>query len=823
MADLSTYINIGANNANFVGEVTTTSTVSTTGNVKGGNLVGGGLYTTDVSAQAIVYVNSDGRLDGDTPSLSTDGNGNVSAYGTITAGALVGNSISTTGNVTANSFLSNGNLYIGPLGFSNGVGIVQADSALVVYGQGANTVASMGWAENIVSSGNIAIIDFNVEGNSSGNITIKTGFGGNPSTWNFDTAGNLTLPRGGVVYETNIPGNAFTGNTIALAPSGGTNADQQLLVYPTVGTDNNHLHLTTGNLYNTELFLGNDELYVKLANSGDIFINTNDNDGNTAQWLFDTRGALTLPTGSASYIQSADNKEQIYFDQSANSFNIITNATYQFVFNGDGTVAFGGGYIFPNTQGTQGQVLVYNPSGSGEHDLEWQDQSVSSLNNTANSVVTLDAYADLTFYYANAEVGSIGWDGGNDLYIASSGGNIEIDVNGGSGTKSWKFDNTGELTTPQGGRLGAAGKGWTGLDGGNGNPLSLTSYYSDGMYSSCINLNPDGSLYIATYGDGTGQQSNWNFSTANLVSIGNSTISIANATSGLGGNNLTIQAGASDTVTFNGNPGGNLNLVGGYGSFGDGGGGPGGAVNISGGGSSDSTPGNVNINSGSNVNINTYMGGGLAGIWTFDNTGVLTIAGNINGDGASPAPSLNGFDSVNALTFSATGNILSGNLTTTGSANIANISIGSYASVPQTWFKGMLSASQNLTANVDSILLYNNNTDPLGWGTTTSTNGHIVPNKPGWYEIISRVEFGPSAGNVQAQVNHQILVNGSQVAISQTPNNSQPGSGVNLVATAFVELNGNTDYIYTQCYTTIVGQQCSGLNSTTLIIKWISS
>ena len=58
-----------------------------------------------------------------------------------------------------------------------------------------------------------------------------------------------------------------------------------------------------------------------------------------------------------------------------------------------------------------------------------------------------------------------------------------------------------------------------------------------------------------------------------------------------------------------------------------------------------------------NVNIQTYQGAGLAGVWTFDNTGVLTIAGNINGDGASPAPSLNGFDTVGALTISAAGNV----------------------------------------------------------------------------------------------------------------------------------------------------------------------
>jgi hypothetical protein len=116
--------------------------------------------------------------------------------------------------------------------------------------------------------------------------------------WEFDETGNLILPAGGVVYETGIPGGTLTGSTIALKPQGGIDADQQLLVYPTAANvDANHLHLTSGNLYNTELFLGNDDLYVKLANTGNVVINSNDNLGNIAQWTFGANGNLTVPGG----------------------------------------------------------------------------------------------------------------------------------------------------------------------------------------------------------------------------------------------------------------------------------------------------------------------------------------------------------------------------------------------------------------------------------------------------------------------------------------------------------------------------------------------
>jgi hypothetical protein len=144
-----------------------------------------------------------------------------------------------------------------------------------------------------------------LENSSTNNgITISTDTANAFHTWTFDPTGNLNLPQSGVVYETNIPVGGLTGKTIALKPYGGTDADQQLLVYPTAGADANHLHLTSGNLYNTELFLGNDDLYVKLANTGNIVINSNDGNNNTAQWTFGTAGTilnsgnLTLQTPS---------------------------------------------------------------------------------------------------------------------------------------------------------------------------------------------------------------------------------------------------------------------------------------------------------------------------------------------------------------------------------------------------------------------------------------------------------------------------------------------------------------------------------------------
>ena len=234
---------------------------------------------------------------------------------TVNGNAVLSNNsnvaITTTGNIAANYFIGNGSLLTGISGSGN-TGNVTFNNVNIIGTGNLNLQPDSGNSEylniyltladdiHIAGTGNVILgtdEQANIAVLSDGNVTIQAGNVGGTNTWAFDTAGNLTLPRGGVVYETNIPDGGLNGNTIALTPSGGTNADQQLLIYPTTN-DANHLHLTSGNLYNTELFLGDDNLYVKLANTGNIVVNSNDDNGNTAQWTFGTDDSLTLPKNS---------------------------------------------------------------------------------------------------------------------------------------------------------------------------------------------------------------------------------------------------------------------------------------------------------------------------------------------------------------------------------------------------------------------------------------------------------------------------------------------------------------------------------------------
>ena len=337
------------------------------------------------------------------------------------------------------------------------------------------------------------------------------------------------------------------------------------------------------------------------------------------------------------------------------------------------------------------------------------------------------------------------------------------------------------------------------------------------------------------------------------------------------------------------------------------------------------------------ANVDLVVTTANVNVWTFDHTGNLIIPGNIIGNGASPAPSINGFNSIGAVTLSATGNITGGNLSTggqitstgtgnadtgagqiylngatnnridwaatgtgapttttrsagtklllypalsgsqvdyamgidaatmwsslpvdsnsfafkwygaetqvasldgtgafsaagnvtasslNGNANISNVTINSYTSVPKLWFKGAVSAAQNIVSSTDTVTIWNNNSDPLGWGNVST--GRITPNKAGWYEITSRVQFNTNASaNSQNQINHQIAVNSNQQAISQLPNLTA-NVPVTMIATAMANLNGTTDYITTTSWSAIAGnaQQINGGNTAMVLVRWVST
>ena len=607
-------------------------------------------------------------------------NANVVAYsqsgweGNIIPAA---NGVYTLGNITnqwANLWVTNNTIYIGnvALGITdsniltiNGQPTLTNDSNTSITTEGnltayklESTLAYLGdfeflgnkiSAEDIIIESTDADILIKSDSDIFANITDKTFvIESHLGNWTFDgTSGNLTLPMGGVVYETNIPDGGLSGSAVALMPPGGTNADQQLLVYPTVN-DANHLHLTSGNLYNTELYLGNDNLYVKLTNTGNISLSAN-NLINSALWQFGVDGNVTLPQSG-----------------------VITEETVPGGFPGSAVVIKPDGFINDNQR-----LLIY-PTGGVDY---------NHLHLTSGNLYSTELFL-----------------GNDDLYLKlSNSGNIIINANDGAGSSAqWTFDTTGNLNTPgniiitsgtggdiimTGGNItGAAnitantfiGLGNSKLDfttyGSNSAYLTTTNDDSTALFMGAVSAELYANTYVSIRANTGGTSQTWTFNdNGNLALPSNvSSINYANGQSiltGLGGgvgnygdSNVAslLSAFGTNTIVTTGNiTGGNLITTGLASVTGNI---TGGNLRTAGNLVFTANSGQITFNTGAyisangtgvvvngNVTANNFSGnisitGNVTGTspnvtlvagsysWTFDNSGSLTLPTGPNGN-----------------------------------------------------------------------------------------------------------------------------------------------------------------------------------------------
>ena len=250
---------------------------------------------------------------------------------------------------------------------------------------GNTTGCSVPGGDTIISSG----LGYGGAANGGGNVTLRTG-DYHDKVWNFDFEGNLILPNiaspcityaNGVnildtvitvsnsapaysksLWYNTIDGRTYindgatwidaspavplpyvrigttegvdgTVNTVELVPLGG-NETQRLVVYPTI-IEGDHVHLTTGNLAVTDLYLGDDYQYVKVAADGNVYVGTL---GELAynQWAFDKTGNLTLPNGGS--INYANNNSILSSIRSDRLLSPDASKTAQLFDNGNLTL-----------------------------------------------------------------------------------------------------------------------------------------------------------------------------------------------------------------------------------------------------------------------------------------------------------------------------------------------------------------------------------------------------------------------------------------------------------------------------------------------------
>ena len=150
-----------------------------------------------------------------------------------------------------------------------------------------------------IGDGATVYTDTLMNGSSVGDSTTALGdrLTAGSSSVVLSSTGTLTLPQGGTISEVTVDDGIRDPSVgILLTPYAdpGTNPDMAVKIYPTFN-DDDHIHIVAGDPTTVDLFLGDDDQYVKLEqNHGNIVVGTNTTVTNST-WTFGTDGVLTLP------------------------------------------------------------------------------------------------------------------------------------------------------------------------------------------------------------------------------------------------------------------------------------------------------------------------------------------------------------------------------------------------------------------------------------------------------------------------------------------------------------------------------------------------
>jgi hypothetical protein len=305
---------------------------------------------------------------------------------------------------------------------------------------------------------------------SAANFAIVTDNANTDQTWTFDDTGNLTLPLGSIVYETNIPDQSLSGSAIALKPIGGTTANQQLLIYPTAN-DGDHVHMTSGNLYATELFLGSDNFYVKLANTGNVVINSNDGNSSNAMWTFDTDGNLTLP-GNTFAVNYANGTQVSISGGNANTGNVTFSD--QVVIGTGSNDGSGGLYLAPGNNSIANSAVQYLRVRGGD--------VVTHIHLDTGNNAFYDQYFGDDAKYVKLELGDTG--------------NVVIGTDDANGNQyNWSFTSDGNLILADGNSI-ITSIANSSLDPNNANVSTMVFTPDQNYTSQSLVIDPTGPSHI---------------------------------------------------------------------------------------------------------------------------------------------------------------------------------------------------------------------------------------------------------------------------------------------------------------------------------------
>ena len=403
----------------------------------------------------------------------------------------------------------------------------------------------------------------------------------------------------------------------------------------------------------------NSTLNINGNGTGNVNVTAN---GNT--WTFGSTGILTLPGGPRIVPVGA-------------------NIELQAAAGGYAEIVTSDGNNYVAVTGSDAQIVT-----SGIN--TW------TFDNVGNLILPGNTFA---VKYANGDTVAISTggfplaNGTSNIDIATANGNVTVGVSG----NTWTFDNTSALIFPSGAEItsdmtGAAifqHEGGVTIAETNGNALTYNSVLE--LFDNAIHLGTDqqGNAYSWDFSQDGSMTVPGNISGANVITA-NVFTALSNVSITSSGNTWTFDTAGvltvpgegiinsiDDTVTLRSSntSSGNANSV---------------YLGTSGGlGFSDQSIGanwleifrsgiDPQLGTTGNLLITTDSSN-TATTWTFDNQGNLTLPGSlivpansiITGVGASPAPSINGFNNIDAIAFSASGNVTANNISLTGNGFVS--------------------------------------------------------------------------------------------------------------------------------------------------------
>jgi hypothetical protein len=281
------------------------------------------------------------------------------------------------------------------------------------------------------------------------NVYITTDANNQLYQWQFGVDGNLRLPgntfavnyangdpvplgggsTGNVTFDDQIvigTGDEFGGGGLYLAMGPTSAANLQYLRvrggdYPT------HIHLDTGNNAYYDQYFGDDNKYVKLENTGNIIIGAYQDGGPNAQWNFSYDGNVTVP-GNIQAITTGFSFTSSISGINTGSPTVIVTLTDS---------------VFSVAE--TGQVTITGVVGTIEADGTWYFQSIDPSNFVLYYDAELTSPVDGTTWTTYVSGGLAVAQGYGNVSII--GGNVGIVTNNGN---TWTFGDTGLLTLPGG-------------------------------------------------------------------------------------------------------------------------------------------------------------------------------------------------------------------------------------------------------------------------------------------------------------------------------------------------------------------------------------